>query len=66
MTGGGKEIGGLFVDSFELVGYLENLDCSVDAGDYGRERIYVRSDHLGSFAEKGGLVVLAVYELPAQ
>ena len=42
MTGGGKEIGGLFVDSFELVGYLEDLDCCVDAGDNHGERIYWR------------------------
>ena len=61
MTGGGEEIGGLFVDSFKLVGHLEDLDRSVDAGNNGGERIYVRDNHLESFAEKEALVVLVVY-----
>ena len=58
MTGGGEEIGGLCVDSFELIGDLEDLDCSVDAGADGREGIWCWDYHLGSMGEWKALGLL--------
>ena len=61
MTGRGEEIGGLFVDSFELVGHLEDLDCSVDAGADRGKRIWCGDHHLEqqeSLAEDGALDLL--------
>ena len=39
MAGGGEEIGGLVIDSFELVCYLEDLDGHIDARANGGEGI---------------------------
>ena len=52
MSSSGEEVGGLFVDSFELVGHLEDLDCSVDAGADRRKRIGWGNHHLESMAEE--------------
>ena len=40
MTSSREKVGGLFVNSFELVGYLEDLDCSVDTGSERGNRVW--------------------------
>lgn len=58
MTSSGEELGGLFVNCFELIGHLEDLDCGVDAGDDRGKRIWCGDHHLGSMAEERALGLL--------
>lgn len=51
MTCSGEEVGGLLVNSFELIGDLEDLDCSVDGGADGGKGIWVKH-HTGVSARK--------------
>ena len=53
MTGSGEEVGGLLVDSFELVSHLEDLDCRIEAGADRRKRIWCGDHHLKSIAKDG-------------
>ena len=58
MTGRGEEVGCLFVDSFELVGHLEDGNCRCDAGADGGKRIWCGDDHVESMAGEGTVVLL--------
>ena len=58
MASSGKEISGLFVNSFELVGHFEDLDCSIDAGADRSKRVWCGDHHLESMAGKKMLGLL--------
>lgn len=46
MSSSGEQVRSLFVNRFELVGDLEDLDCSVDTGGDCRDGIWQRNHHI--------------------
>lgn len=55
MARSGEEVSGLLVNSFELVGDLEDLDCSADGGADSGKRIWMKP-HTGVSARRGNNV----------